>query len=113
MPNRVGDSAARALLVAQAATRGEGAPNALEVGKPVERELAGGGAHAYAVTVEAGQFLHIIVEQRGVDVVVALFAPDGKRLQEVDSPNGTQGAEPLKWVAKDSGVFRLEVRSLE
>ena len=32
---------------------------------------------------------------------------------EVDSPNGTQGTEPVSFVAKSSGSYHLEVRSLE
>src|SRR5215471_4724203 len=52
----------------------------LEPGKPVERELPGGGAHSYKITLISGQYLHIVVEQRGVDVAVALFAPDGKKI---------------------------------
>jgi hypothetical protein len=45
----------------------------LEIGKPIERELSGGQAHYYRITVEAGQYLHLIVDQRGIDVVVALY----------------------------------------
>ena len=33
------------------------------------------------------------MEQRSIDVVVRVIAPDGKTLYEVDSPNGTQGDE--------------------
>lgn len=67
----------------------------LETGKPLERELAGGQSHAYQLTLSAGQYLHVVVEQRGIDVVVTLFGPDGKKLIEIDSPNGTEGPEPL------------------
>ena len=35
--------------------------------QPVERELAGGQAHSYTVTLAAGEFVRVIVEQRGVD----------------------------------------------
>lgn len=63
----------------------------LEPGKPAERQLQGGEAHAYQMTLTAGQLLHAIVDQRGIDIVATLFGPDGKQLVEVDSPNGTQG----------------------
>lgn len=85
----------------------------LELGKLVDRELAGSQSHSYAVTLTSGQYLHIIVEQQGVDVVVALFGPDGKQITEVDSPNGTLGPEPVSTVAETSGIYRLVVRSLE
>lgn len=41
----------------------------------IERELKGGETHAYTIRLEAGQFLQAAANQRGVDVVVRLFAP--------------------------------------
>jgi hypothetical protein len=46
-------------------------------------------------------------------VVVTLFRPDGEKLKEVDSPNGTQGPEPVSFIVEASGNYRLEVRALE
>ena len=40
----------------------------IEPGKPVERELRGGEKHTYEIHVDAGQFLHAVVEQLGIDV---------------------------------------------
>jgi len=85
----------------------------LEMGMPIERELAGGQSHLYQITLAAGQYLNVVVDQRGVDVVVTLLGPDGKKLIEVDSPNGTQGPEPVSWIVETAGIYRLEVRSLE
>ena len=85
----------------------------LELGKPVERELMGEQAHSYLIELAANDFLHIVVEQRGVDVVVTVYAPDGKKLKEVDSPNGKQGPEPMLLLAETAGAYRLEVRSSE
>jgi CHAT domain-containing protein/tetratricopeptide (TPR) repeat protein len=85
----------------------------LELNKPIERELVGGGAHTYQINLIAGHYIHVVVEQRGVDVVVVLFDGAGKQLSEVDSPNGVQGHEPLTWIAESSSVYRLEVRSLD
>jgi tetratricopeptide (TPR) repeat protein/CHAT domain-containing protein len=83
------------------------------LGKPIERELSGGQSHSYQITVAAGQYMHVVVDQRGIDVVVTLYAPDGKRLTEVDSPNGAHGPEPVSLIAETNGTYRLEVRSLE
>lgn len=85
----------------------------LEPGKPIEREMAGGEVHNYRVIITAGQYLYVVVDQRGIDVVVSLFGPDGKKLIEVDSPNGTLGPEPVSWVAEVTGSYKLEVRSPE
>ncbi len=85
----------------------------LEEGKPTERELKGGEVHTYEIALAAGQYLKTVIEQKGIDVVVTLFAPDGKQVIQVDSPNGTQGAEPISAVAEVAGNYRLEVSSLE
>jgi erythromycin esterase len=87
--------------------------SALEPGKPVERSLTGGESHGYLVPLKAGQFLHLVVDQRGIDVVVTLLGPDGKRIAEVDSPNGDNGPEPVQVVGTASGDYRLDIRALE
>jgi len=79
----------------------------------IERELKGDESHSYNLALTAGQYLDLVVEQKGIDVVVTLFDADGKKVLEVDSPNGTQGAEPLTFIVETSGNYRLEVRSLE
>jgi len=85
----------------------------LELGKPIERELKGGQIHTYQLTLSLNQFLRVVADQRGIDVVVRLFGPDSKLITEVDSPNGTQGPEPVSVVSDAAGSYRLEVRSLE
>jgi CHAT domain-containing protein len=85
----------------------------LEPGRPIERDLGGGGVHAYRVTVAAGQFCHILVEQRGIDVVVSIYTPDGTRMVEIDSPNDVTGPESIALVADAPGEYRVDVRALE
>ncbi|MGB7922029.1 MAG: tetratricopeptide repeat protein [Pyrinomonadaceae bacterium] len=85
----------------------------LEVGKPIERELAGGQSHSYRIVLTSDQYLHVVAEQRGIDLVITLFGPDEKPVIEVDSPNGTQGPELVSAIAETSGSYRLEVHSLE
>ncbi len=85
----------------------------LEPGQAVERTLAGGERHIYALTLSAGHYFRLAVEQQGVDVVVTLFGPDGQKIVEMDSPTGTQGVESVAHVADIEGVYRVEVRALE
>jgi len=85
----------------------------LEHGQSIERELAGGVSHAYSINLTTGQFLHAAVDQRGIDVVVKLFAPDGRLIEEVDGPSGSSGAEAVSCLAPVSGVYQLEVSAVE
>ncbi len=98
-------------LVANAQTTDK--PIILELDKPIERELAGDQVHSYSIALTAGQYLYVVVDQRGIDVVVSLFGPDGRKLIEVDSPNYWRGPEPLSMTAETTGNYRLEVRSSE
>jgi CHAT domain-containing protein/Tfp pilus assembly protein PilF len=79
----------------------------------IEREIRGGEAHVYVLKLKAGQLLDVVVEQRGVDVTLTLYAPGGEKLSESDSPNGARGPEPLLWIATAAGDYRLEVRSTD
>lgn len=71
----------------------------LEQHKPIERALQAKETHAYTIALETGQFLDAAVNQRGVDVIVRVFAPDATLLAEIDSPNGTQGDEVVAFEA--------------
>lgn len=48
--------------------------------QPLEREIKRGETHAYKINLKAGEFLRVLVEQRGADIAILLFAPKGKLL---------------------------------
>jgi tetratricopeptide (TPR) repeat protein len=85
----------------------------LEPGKPVERELSGGQSHFYKITTASGQYLRITVGQRGIDALVALFTPDGKKIGEADSEKALVGSETMSVIAEAAGAYRIEARSAE
>jgi CHAT domain-containing protein/predicted negative regulator of RcsB-dependent stress response len=93
------------------ATPGAQESISLEPGKPIERELSGGQSHSYKITTISGQYLHIVVEQRGIDVAVALFTPDGKKIGEADGEQATVGSETIFAIAEAAGAYRIEARS--
>jgi len=81
----------------------------LELGKPIERKLAGDQSHSYQITLAAGQYVKLVVGQRGIDVVVKFFGPDGKLIIEFDSESRRQGHEIVFWVAEEPGNYRVDV----
>jgi CHAT domain-containing protein/Tfp pilus assembly protein PilF len=83
---------------------------ALEAGKPIKRELAGRRRHAYRVALNANQFLKVIVEQQGIDVVTRVSGLDGKQILEFDSESRPQGQEEVSLVTEVAGAFQLIVR---
>jgi hypothetical protein len=100
------------LFGAQAANAQAG-PTSLQPGTPIERTLAAGQSHSYNVSLEEDQFLELVVDQHGIDVVVRAFSPAGRRLREVDTPNGTDGPEDVTVIAETAGVYRIEVSPLD
>lgn len=105
--------AAKANTVADLSCQASGTePTLLQSGVPLQRELKAGQTHTYTIDLTSGQFLHVTVEQQGIDVVITLSGPGGKAIAKVDSPNGQYGPEPVLCEAKTTGAYRLEVRSL-
>lgn len=86
----------------------------LGAGQPIVREMRGGEEHTYRVTLSAGQHARVVVEQKGIDVVLVVLETDGKPLLEADNNlSGTRGLEVVSLIAEASGPYRLNVRSLE
>ncbi len=80
--------------------------------QPLQRELKGGEVHAFEITLEADQYLQLLVGQQGVDVVVTLLDPGEQLLLKVDNPSGADGSygpERVVWVAQSSGSYGLTV----
>lgn len=81
----------------------------LELGKSIERELAGSQAHSYQIALTAGSYVKVVVEQQGIDVMAQFYTPDRKQLREYESEYGTQMLESIYWVAESDGIYRLNI----
>jgi len=81
----------------------------LELGRPIEREMRQGDKHSYKVHAGAGQFVHVVALQKGIDISVTLLDPSGQRILFVDSLNGSYGPEPVSTIAEQSGDLQLDV----
>ncbi len=86
-------------------------PAQLEPGQSVEREIAGGQTHTYQITLTAGQWMRVVVEQNGINVSLLLTGPDKKVLSEVDD-TAVRGLESISWEAAIDGHYQLTVRAL-
>jgi CHAT domain-containing protein len=83
----------------------------LHDGFTLEREIRGGETQGYAVELQAGQFLRVTVEEKGVDVEVRLIDPRGNTVAVADSPSFPPPleTEDLAAVAERVGFHRLLV----
>ena len=84
----------------------------LEQGKPVERELNGSETHSYQITLISGQYALVVVDQRSIDVVMAVFDQNGDKVIESDR---TRMGEPesVSLVAATSASYRVETRAVD
>lgn len=85
----------------------------LKPGSPVLLMLGPGQPHRAAFQARKGEFLKVLAAQKGVDIVLSVFGPDGKKLAEVDSPNGTYGPEAFAFEAPLDGAYRVELACLD
>ena len=82
----------------------------LEPGATIKRSIEADAVHRYRISLSAGQYLRVIVEQQGADVVASLFGPNGQLIIQADGLTGSSGPEPLTLVAEEAGEYRIEIR---
>ena len=70
-------------------------------------------AHRYQLRLRRGESVALVVEQRGVDVVVEVRSSRDSVLQSVDSPNGRQGPEPVEIISSQGGTYTVLVRPFD
>jgi CHAT domain-containing protein/Tfp pilus assembly protein PilF len=83
----------------------------LAAGVPLEREIAGGASHTYNIALTAGEFIDVLVNQQGADIVLTWHGPDEKPLAESDGPNAMHGPERVAHIAETTGAYKIRVRS--
>ncbi|MFY9823110.1 MAG: CHAT domain-containing tetratricopeptide repeat protein [Thermoanaerobaculia bacterium] len=102
-----------ALLLALPLCGAETAPPAgtlLHEGSTEEREIKAGEKQGYAVELQAGQFLRVTVQEKGVDLEVRLLDPKDTKVAVADSySTSLMEIEDLAAVADSAGLHRLLV----
>ncbi len=86
---------------------------ALEPGKLIERQITASETHSYSLRLEAGEFIHVFVYQRGVNVSATLVGPEGKKLLEADSPVTMQEADWVTYLASAGGEHKIDVHKVD
>src|SRR5687767_10406400 len=62
----------------------------LALGRSVSREIGAAEVHTYSLDLGQRQYVRVLVNQAGVDVVITFIEPGGARTT-VDRPNGARG----------------------
>src|SRR5687768_2167843 len=80
-------------------------------GQVVEEGLTTGDKHALKVRLTTGQYLRVVIEQSGIDLIVTALDPGGVKVVEVNSPSGPYGPEYISFVAEKQGEYLLQLRT--
>ena len=84
----------------------------LEFDRSFSRTLTGGETHYYKISMRAGEYVHVAVQQQGIDVVLTVFDSDHRELRKIDRPNGAYGREGLSLIADTEQKYQLRIQSL-
>jgi CHAT domain-containing protein/lipopolysaccharide biosynthesis regulator YciM len=82
----------------------------LNLGSPFDRAISGRNVDGYEVSLEAGQYAGISVQQRGIDVIVAVLNEKGEVLAEFDSESRVPGQEHVLITAESASRRHVTVR---
>ena len=81
-------------------------------GQTFEKQLKNHEEHVYSIDLKKGNFATCIVMQNGVDLVIDVTDPSGKKIKTFDSPNGKNGAEPVEIEALQDGKYLLDIHTV-
>lgn len=78
-------------------------------GKTIERKMLKGEIHQYYISLKKGDYVKLVVVQKGVDLLIDVINPSGKTMETVDSSNGTEGSDPISIEAEQTGKYELKI----
>ncbi len=84
----------------------------LLAGSSFSKKLLKNEKHIYNISLERGGYAALVVMQKGVDLAIDVIDPSGKKVGYFDSPNGSDGPEPVTIVPSKKGKYRLHIYPL-
>ncbi len=99
------------VLIFSASIYGQGMTE-LVLGSKLSKTLRLGSSQTFYTNFNKGDFALFNLKQRGIDVLVRTYDPNGKLIEEFDSPNASIGNEIILIDAQVGGTYRIEVKPL-
>ena len=85
----------------------------LDPGALVLRHFSPGDEHHYQIPLAEGEFARVVVEQKGVDVVVQVRDADDEDIDEFQTDVSPQGEEDVEVVAAKAGTYTMTIVAAE
>jgi CHAT domain-containing protein len=82
----------------------------LEPEKVIEQTIAAGEAHSYSLTLAAGTYGSVELNQKGLNLSLTIFAADGQKLRTADLAS-VGFSEEISLVSQDATTYRIEVKA--
>jgi len=82
----------------------------LEPEKVIEQTIAAGEAHSYSMTLAAGMYGSVELNQKGQNLSLTIFAADGRQLRTADLAS-VGFSEEISLCAQDATTYRVEVKA--
>lgn len=76
-----------------------------------ERLLGRGGEHQYQVALHAGEYAELVVEQRGVNVIVQVRDPSDDPIADFDEEPRRRGREQVELAADVDGTYTVAIKA--
>jgi CHAT domain-containing protein len=73
------------------------------------RKLKGGEKHVFSISGEEGKYLHLVIEQKGIDVMIVIKGANGEIMKKVDRPSGSYGRETVTFFVPKTDTFEIEI----
>jgi CHAT domain-containing protein len=77
----------------------------------VERRLNADQIHSYDLALAAGDYVHLIIEQRGIAVTPRLFTGDRTAITDAFFSHLADGPIAVSMIAESGGIYRLEIEA--
>ena len=75
----------------------------------LKRKLKAGEIHHYRINLSAGEFLHIMAEQFGIDLIAKVSSADSQFVEQFDSPNGELDAEDIYLLSDKNRKYDIAI----
>ncbi len=82
----------------------------LEPGKHFQREIAGTEVHSYQLDLLIDQYALVTIDQRGIDLAIWTYEPNGQKIAEVDGVKAGD-YESIIFVGATTEPYRLGIRT--
>jgi CHAT domain-containing protein len=79
-------------------------------GKQVSYRIASRDVRSFSLNASPHQFINGVVDQGETDLIVTLFAPDGRRVARFDGRG--RGIKRVSFLAEYAGTYRLDVQTV-